>query len=175
MPTNSSASVRTVTSKPYLVWRVLILGFCFAAGLTLAQSILQVLRGGAVEMVQIVFSFGFLGLGAWLYPQTVTVDENGVEQIRCFGLIRTRIAVENIDFYWDTNREAIKDYLGKGNLDDQRDRAVAQRQAAVLIKSSIEQKPIVLSHYHADRAAVVDELKRMGVRSYESIVQTLKG
>lgn len=164
----SKIEARRVIAKPLLAWRILIGVFCLGSAQVLAGSTLAVLRGEQVEPIQFILAAVFLAVGGWLFPQTVVIDDTAIEMTRYFGLMRTRIPVEEIDFYWPTSRYALREFLRLGSpAVDMREVRIEKGQSVLLITARRSTKRIVLAHYHVGRDRIIDELKRRGVRHFD--------
>lgn len=157
-----------VVAKPLLAWRILIGIFSFGCAQVLARATLLALQGEQVEAVQFILGAALLAVGGWLFPQTVVIDDTAIQMTRYFGLMRTRIPIEEIDFYWPTTRYALREYLRQGSPTvDRREARIEQGQAVLLITQRRSTKRIVLAHYHVGRDRIIDELKRRGVRHFD--------
>lgn len=168
---NTPASEREpqrVVVKPLLAWRILIGVFCFGSAWVLVGGTLAVLQGQQVEAIQFILAAAFLAVGGWLFPQTVVIDDTAIEMTRYFGLMRTRIPIDEIDFYWPTSRYALREYLRLGGPTvDMREARIEKGQAALLITQRRSTNRIVLANYHLGRDRIVGELKRRGVRHFD--------
>jgi hypothetical protein len=170
-PTPAAGSNVRVVAKPLLAWRILIGIFCFGSAWILIGGALATLQGQHVEPIQFILAAAFLAVGGWLFPQTVVIDDTGIEMSRYFGLLRTRIAIDEIDFYWPTNRYALREYLRLGSpVVNVRESRIERNQAALLITARGSSKRIVLAHYHVGRDRIIEELHRRGVRHFDEAV-----
>jgi hypothetical protein len=157
-----------VVVKPLLAWRILLGIFSFGSAQVLIRAIIVALQGQQLEPIQFILGAGFLAVGGWLLPQTVVIDDTSIQMTRYFGLMRTRIPIEEIDFYWPTSRYALREYLRLGSPTvEMREVRIEKGQAVLLITQRRSTSRIVLAHYHLGRDRVVDELKRRGVRHFD--------
>jgi hypothetical protein len=164
----SKQETQHVVVKPLLAWRILIGIFSFGCAQVLIRATIVALQGEQVEAIQFILGAGLLAVGGWLFPQTVVIDDTAIQMTRYFGLMRTRIPIEEIDFYWPTTRYALREYLRLGSPTvDRREARIEKGQAVLLITQRGSTKRIVLAHYHVGRDRVIDELKRRGVRHFD--------